>query len=303
MARFIPDINTKRWVIIAPQRADRPQQANKNRIDEDPYSAVKKEGYNFHQNCPFCLGNEHLTPPEIYRWEGSWPADRKWLVRIVPNKYPIADIHEVIIHSPDHIKDISELGKEHVEILLKVYRQRYQALYKKGSVIIFNNKGKEAGESLVHPHSQVVVIPKQITLDSLILEPVRNVVFENNLFVTFCPDFSQWPYEIWITKKECYQNFHQNNCFFGEITDIQIGFLAEALQKALQILCQKFVHLSYNFYIYPHACWYLRIIPRLTNRAGFELGTGLSVNIVDPACAADELKKQLLKSEKNLKIG
>ena len=47
---------------------------------------------------------------------------------------------------------------------------------------------------------------------------------------------------------------------------------------------------GYNYYIYPHANWYLRIIPRFVHRAGFELGTGLNVNIVDPTTAALEYK-------------
>ena len=47
---------------------------------------------------------------------------------------------------------------------------------------------------------------------------------------------------------------------------------------------------GYNYYIYPNENWYIRLIPRLIHRAGFELGTGLSVNIVDPITAAAELK-------------
>ena len=49
----------------------------------------------------------------------------------------------------------------------------------------------------------------------------------------------------------------------------------------------------YNFYIYHGPDWYLRIIPRLVHREGFELGTGLSVNIVDPSVAAQEYKTGL----------
>ena len=47
---------------------------------------------------------------------------------------------------------------------------------------------------------------------------------------------------------------------------------------------------SYNFYIHHAKNWFLRIIPRLVHRAGFELGTGLSVNVIDPTIAAEELK-------------
>ena len=58
---------------------------------------------------------------------------------------------------------------------------------------------------------------------------------------------------------------------------------------------------SYNFYIYPKENWYLRIIPRFIYRAGFELGTGLSVNIVDPVAAAARYREVEEKMEAVLK--
>ena len=88
MARYIPDIKTQRWVIISPKRKERPK-GEGERAGEEIL-------------CPFCPGNEHLTPPEIYRWGKRYPTDPEWLVRVVPNKYPITDIHEIIVHSPDH---------------------------------------------------------------------------------------------------------------------------------------------------------------------------------------------------------
>ena len=284
MAKFIPDINTKRWVIISPQRSNRPNQV------KDPKSSetIEKNGYNYNEECPFCLTHESKTPPEISRVVDPQDSN-KWLVRVVPNKYPITDIHEVIIHSPDHIKDIAEFDAGHIETLVKVYRERYNALSPKGAVMIFNNKGKVSGESLVHPHSQVVIIPKQINLDVLTLEPAHNIVHENTHFVTFCPDFSQWPFETWIAQKGCLTEGHKGNCLFGAINDEQLTGLSHALQSVIKKLTNKFPDLSYNFYIYPYGCWYLRIIPRLTDRAGFELGTGLSVNTVDPSEAAREL--------------
>ncbi len=286
MARYVPDINTKRWVIIAPQRAKRPEEVNTQTAH--PQTVTEKDGYNYHFDCPFCLGNEAETPPEIVHH----PKDsEKWNIRVVPNKYPITDIHEVIIHSPDHVKDISEFSHEHVVNLMKVYRDRYNVLGEKGTVLIFNNKGLQSGESLVHPHSQAVVLPKQIALDVLNLEPVSNIVHDNSVFVTFCPDFSQWSYETWIAPKKCCEIGHSEQCKFGDSTDSELEQLARMLQDTLKKLTTKFPKLSYNYYIYPYSCWYMRIIPRLAERAGFELGTGLSVNTVDPITAAEELGK------------
>lgn len=286
MARYVPDINTKRWIIIAPLRANRPDEAAKA---GEASTVVVKDNFNYQSDCPFCFGNEGDTPREVVTYPAAGGGN-VWDVRVVPNKYPITDIHEVIIHSPDHVKDIVDLPLEHVVKLMKAFRERFKVLSEKGSVIIFNNKGLQSGESLVHPHSQAVVLPKQIALDVLSLEPVSNTVHDNSLFVAYCPDFSQWSYEVWIAPKKCCEVGHQTQCKFGDATDEELGALAHALQENLRKLAHKFKKLSYNFYIYPYSCWYVRIIPRLAERAGFELGTGLSVNSVDPATAAQELR-------------
>ena len=94
MAKYVPDIKTQRWVIVAPARKGRPD-------DAKPAKSV----------CPFCTGNEALTPPEVYRIGGGEKDKPGWKVRVVPNKFPITDIHEVIIHSPDNEKDIVELPR------------------------------------------------------------------------------------------------------------------------------------------------------------------------------------------------
>lgn len=270
MAKYVPDVKTQRWVIISPGRISRPDDfAKKDRA------------------CPFCAGNESLTPPEVYRI-GPGDADSPgWLIRVVPNKFPITDIHEVIIHSPDEACDVEHLPLEQVTNVLTAYRDRYLAHEDDGQVLIFCNHGEHAGASLKHPHSQLAVIPKQISLDTLVREPIANVVTDNTSFVTYCPDFSQWPFEVWIAPKNDTQKF-------GETPDEQLKDLAAILQHTLQKLEQvgmKQGEFVYNYYIYHGEKWYMRITPRFIHRAGFELGTGLNVNIVDPVEAARILKE------------
>ncbi|KKR30650.1 MAG: Galactose-1-phosphate uridylyltransferase, partial [Candidatus Gottesmanbacteria bacterium GW2011_GWC2_39_8] len=183
MAKYVPDIKTERWVVISATRFDRPDNAEYDK---------KKIG------CVFCYGNEKYTPPEVYRLGGGDKDKEGWKVRVVPNLFPITDIHEVIIHSPEHEKDIEHLDLQQVELILQTYRQRYNFYETDGQVLIFCNHGERSGASLKHPHSQLVVLPKQITLDTLEREPVNNLVIENNFFHVYCPDFSQWSYEVWI---------------------------------------------------------------------------------------------------------
>lgn len=276
MSKYVPDVLSSRWVIIAPSRLNRP----------DHFTGKKKSK----NVCPFCPGNEHITPGEVFRI-GKGEKDQKgWAVRVIPNKFPITDYHEVIIHSPHEEKEIEHLPEPHVELILKAYRARFNYYRKKGQVLIFCNHGEDSGASIKHPHSQLVVIPSQINLDTLTREPLHNIVEDNTFFYTYCPDFSQWPYEIWIAPKA-------EGAHFGDLTDEHLKDLAMLLKKTLKQLekiygTNKFGNMSfgYNYYIYPHSNWYLRIIPRFVHRAGFELGTGLNVNIVDPTTAALEYR-------------
>lgn len=290
MSRFVPDIKTQRWVVIAASRRKRPEDTAKKGEEE------KKEAQKV---CVFCPGNENLTPLELYRF-GGMENESAWKVRVIANKYPITDLHEVIVHSPEHEKDIDELSLEQVKYILQTYRQRYNyhVSNNHGQVLIFNNHDVHAGASLTHPHSQLVVLPRQINLDAVPREPLNNIVCETPYFFVYCPDFSQWPYEVWIAPKVMGRTF-------GTINDEELSEFAELLQKMLKVMVDKFetrgeMHQAggdkefpYNYYIYHGEDWYLRIIPRLIHRAGFELGTGLSVNIVDPAIAADEYRKEV----------
>jgi len=280
MVKFVPDIKTQRWIIIAPSRQDRPDDAKK------PEDKGK---------CPFCEGNEYMTPPEIYRIGEDVANSPGWKIRVIPNLFPITDIHEVIIHSPVHDKDLADFTHEQVSLLITVYRERFKLHMNDGQVMIFSNHGHQAGASLVHPHSQLVVIPRQINLDALVREPIINVVEDNHFFVTYCPDFSQWPYEVWVAPKKEGTNF-------ADITNEEIMDFASILKKTIQKLevCYRNNQLlktndsgpfAFNFYIHHAKNWFIRIIPRLVHRAGFELGTGLSVNVVDPALAASELRQ------------
>ncbi len=277
MARYIPDIASHRWVIIAPNRTDRPEETGTH-AQEDV--------------CPFCPGNEQLSAPETFRLGGGEKDGPGWKVRVVPNKFPITDFHEVIVHTPDEHAHLGTMTLPDVELVFTAYRMRYNFYRERGEVMIFCNHGEHAGASITHSHSQLVVTPFQITLDALSREPLTNVVNEHPLFHIYCPDFSQWPYEVWIAPKT-------ENTVFGDTTDKELTELSQITQLMLRRLEEIYkqgakwltVPFGYNFYIYSRKNWFLRIIPRFVYRAGFELGTGLSVNVVDPAQAAKELAK------------
>lgn len=291
VAKFVPDVTTNRWIIIAEGRIKRPV---------DPTAGSGQARVN--KICVFCPGNEKISGGELYRvglGEANTPG---WQVRVIANKYPITDFHEVIIHSPDDALDLDQLPIDQVQKVLLTFRDRYNENTKNGHVLIFNNVGEQAGASINHPHSQLVVIPKQINLDTLTLEPMTYVIKETSHFNVFCPEFSQWPFETWIAPK-------LRDKFFGEIGAEEVVDLAAVLQNTLRRLITHLTGGShfhpgvpqvmfkegpaYNFYIHHGQNWYIRIIPRLIHRAGFELGTGLSVNIIDPSDAAAILREDV----------
>lgn len=256
--KLIQNPVTKSWVISAPRRAKRPDEAK----GVEPV-------------CPFCIGRE-ANEEEVYRVGGE-SGDSKWQIRVLPNKFPFAPIHEVIIHSPDHHKSFDELPLSQSELILKTFRQRFQTHQDKGQVYIFHNHGERGGESLPHPHSQLAVIPEHVKMDIPRLHVSSEGEFQETIhFMLSCPATSQWPDEVWVFPKK-------RGRVFSEITDEEIKDFAKTLYRLIQIFDLRHGHeFPFNFYIYPGGDWYLRLIPRVKTLGGFELGTGVYVNTQDP---------------------
>ncbi len=162
-----------RWVVVNTENPTLPEGFHLK-----PFEWKGKEG------CPFCDGNESLTPPEIeaIAERERAPNTGGWKVRVVPNKFPALRIegeldkqgiglydmsngigaHEVIIDSPHHFKGLSELEDKEVEYVIRAYRSRSLDLRKDKRfkyILIFKNVGAQAGASLEHGHSQLIALP------------------------------------------------------------------------------------------------------------------------------------------------
>lgn len=227
--------------------------------------------------------------------------------------------HEVIIESPFHDDNIINMETEHVKKLVKAYRQRFidvSSQFKNQLVIIFKNHGIKAGASLEHAHSQLVAIPfvpeyirnkmaesknyfddtgRCVYCDIIKheTEAGKRIVYENEGFAALAPYASSVPYNIII-----YPRRHM--ACFAEIDDSGLSGLAEILQEVLGRLYVLLDDPDYNFVIdnstmdqcgtsYYH--WHLEIMPRLNTRAGFEIGSGMSINHIMPETCADRLRK------------
>ena len=134
--------------------------------------------------CPFCYGNEAMTPPEVYavRPAGSAANGPGWQLRVVPNRFPALKIegelgrrgiglfdmcnglgaHEVIIETPDHQRQMADLSLEELAGVLKASMAR--SLDLRGDArfkytLLFKNFGLSAGASLEHGHTQLIALP------------------------------------------------------------------------------------------------------------------------------------------------
>jgi UDPglucose--hexose-1-phosphate uridylyltransferase len=155
---------TERIVIVAEERALRPHQFDIENSGLDDHSET------FRKFCPFCEGNESLTPNEImaFRHSDSLPDHSGWSVRVVPNKFPAViqhvdfprefeeygwsshddcefyhpenklfrksvpgfGRHEVIVDAPRHILSISEMTDHEVIDMFRMYQERLKSLRK-----------------------------------------------------------------------------------------------------------------------------------------------------------------------------
>lgn len=275
--KFVNIPSLENWIILAPKRDKRPYVENKKKT---PF-------------CPFCLGNEK-NDPETYRIGGE-VADQNWSVRVIKNKFPFAPIHEVIIHTPQHIQSISELSVEQVKLVIEALVNRFNTHLKEGTVCIFSNSGHDSGESIRHSHSQLAVVPREVPIVVPSLEEFldyREEHLQVKDFKIVCPPYSQWPDEVWIAPTE-------RGKLFGEITYQEMENLAYILRRLVYIFeARHGEDFPFNFYIYPRRDWYLRIMPRAKIPGGFEIATGIFVNTQDPSDTMDFIKAHFFEEDR-----
>lgn len=287
-------------VIVAPARASRPADAAGRAAGAPP--------------CPFCPGNEALTPPEVdaLRPGGSAPDGPGWTVRAVPNKYPALEgRHEVIIHSPDHSEELEDLDDARLIEVLGMWRRRIDAHLRSGAaaVTLIGNLGAGSGASLEHPHEQLFATPvvPPLLLDELsAIDRYRNrfgvcavceqsETAEERLVLDGCvrawvPEASRFNGELWLAPEA-----HE-----ADFRTADLAAAAAALRRALAAVKAAAPEAPLNFWLHTAPAelrgtyhWHLEIAPRTSTLAGFELGTDIAVVIKDPAAAAREYRAAL----------
>ena len=222
--------------------------------------------------------------------------------------------HEVIIESPAHDVSLAQQPVMHVEFVLRTLQLRFQDLLRDRrfqAIVIFKNHGEGAGATLRHPHWQLIatpVVPRTLRLKHAVatdyydrtgaclycvllheeLAMDQRVVAENDQYAAIMPYASHVPFETWIIPKA-----HQSS--FARVEAAYLRPLAEILKTVLRKLSDGLSDPDFNLTINTaprgdedksYFLWHMEILPRLNRLAGFELGSGMSINTVMPEEAA-----------------
>ncbi|HVE42543.1 MAG TPA: galactose-1-phosphate uridylyltransferase [Planctomycetota bacterium] len=313
-----------RWVIIASERAKRP---------DDFAGELAPTPRNL--PCAFCAGNESMTPQEIM----AVRSGGAWKVRVVANKFPALMVegdlskrgdgmydlmngvgaHEVIIESPRHEVSITSLNDGDVRDVLWLYKQRLLDLrndYRLVYGLVFKNVKDKAGASMEHTHSQLIatpIVPLQVEqeirrcseyfdyrgrclLCDMVMQEMQSgarMVMDSPNFIAFEPFAARFPFETHLMPKRHMSHFEATD-------DALLPELARVLRTSIAKIEAALNQPPYNYLIHTsplnvrsldHYHWHFEIIPRITRVAGFEWGSGFYINTVPPEQAAAFLRE------------
>jgi UDPglucose--hexose-1-phosphate uridylyltransferase len=212
-------------------------------------------------HCPFCPGSPRVPAAyDVMSYTNDWPM----LAPVPPPIEPLSSSLyknsssigkcEVILYSSDHNKTLGDLSPADISRLIDLWIIKYReigAMEGVDYVFIFENKGKEIGATITHPHGQIYgfpFIPKKIELElaacrefyekehknlyrEMLREELRTgsrIVDENESFVTFVPYFAEYPYQVYIIPRE-------HRLSIDELSDTEKRLLGSALTRIVTI--------------------------------------------------------------------
>jgi UDPglucose--hexose-1-phosphate uridylyltransferase len=232
-----------------------------------------------------------------------------------PNPFasrPAVGSHEVIVNAPEHVTAMAELGEERFADAVAAWRARMRAHSAAAYVQVVVNEGAGAGASLPHTHAQLYALPFVPAavarereragaygertaggglLGDVLVEEVRRrerLVAIDDEAALICPWASRSPYELRVVPRREEPSFAESHSG------------AAMIRTALRALAERLggPH-ELNLWVVTaprgagQFCWHVDIAPRLTVKAGFELGTGVDINVYPPERAAADLREAL----------
>ena len=223
---------------------------------------------------------------------------------------PAVGAHEVIVNTPRPAVSLHELEPDEVGVAMDVWRERMRTHGDAAYTHVIVNEGRAAGASLPHSHAQLYALPfvpaavarerERFTahwertqgrnlLEDLLQEEVRRgerIVAIDREAVAICPFASRTPYHVQLIPRAPRPHFEGDGPLGAHLLHDVLGRLASVLGAVP----------PFNLWVRTaprgadHFCWRIDLVPRLTNLAGLELGTGLNLNVVAPEQAAERLR-------------
>lgn len=259
--------------------------------------------------CPFCPGNEPQTDETL----AQWPENGAWDIRVVANRYPAADDHEVIIEGREHDLDLVDYPAARLRRVLRAYQQRVRVHASKSGVVhLYRNRGIRAGSSQPHPHAQLLHSPvitadverrweraathrqthARTLMQDYLADELRDgarIVSASDDVVVLCPVAPRFSGETWIVPREVGG--------FARCSGRMLDAVSDALDDTLPRVLQS--RHAYNLVFrsppnayadHPAAFWMLEILPRFGMGAGYEQSSGSALVSVAPETTAAELR-------------
>lgn len=301
---------TGEWVLVSPQRSQRPWQGQK----ESPDAPILPS---YDASCYLCPGNTRAGGKINPDYEGTYvfandfPALLPSTGALPPEDDLLqmqaeSGICRVICYHPNHSFSFAHLNKDQIEEVIHTWQEQYRELSQKPKIAyvqIFENKGKAMGCSNPHPHGQIWAsssIPdlpategiqqknyfeqhQKTLLSSYLKREIKEqcrVLYENDSMAVLLPFWAVWPYETMVLPKRPQSRLTEMNA--GEIVD-----LAEALSKLTRAYDGLFdCSFPYSMGIHQAPChgefpewhWHFHFLPPLLRSAtvrkfmvGFEL--------------------------------
>lgn len=227
----------------------------------------------------------------------------------------LAGAHEVVVLGPDHDRDLARLDDDSVVAVFDLLRDRARVHTAAGRAHVQTliNHGRAAGASIAHPHAQVLathLVPPAVRehrersaaagadpvpTDHATAVAHDGLVLGSDPVWAWCPWAAASPYETRLSAPDAGPRF-------ADTPDQTLADLARATRDVARGIRVLLGDVAYNVVWHdgpapgafaapgPAPSWYLTVVPRVSTVAGFELGTGLLVNVLDPAEAAARLR-------------
>lgn len=259
--------------------------------------------------CPFCVGGlEAPEPYEVKAFPNRWPMFAPGEpVDLSGGSVPARGASEVVLYSPEHDASLASLGAEHVRRVVDLWAERSEALLARPEieyVLVFENRGADAGATIAHPHGQIYAFPFVPPVPAREAEvaaregcplcpdvPAELVVRESSGWRTSVPYASAWPYGLLLAPQRHVRSL-------PELTAAERDGLAAGLVDALGRLDRLFDRpFPYMLWIHPGVHVHVHVAPprrsaeTLRYVASGEVGSGTLTNPVVPEDAAEALRR------------